>query len=75
MRIQLLLIDKLTELHTTVPNFSFGELIYSVLRDSKIKPDDTHSSWLMQIKDTDFMAAIERTIKFEKRINEIDDAK
>ena len=64
MRIQLLLIEKITELHNILPDYSMGELLYSILRP--IKPEETTIGWIREIKDPTFMKAFEKIIKNEK---------
>ena len=63
-----LTIDKLKDLMKEYPEYSFGELLHSFLREGilKGKPDGKSTTWLMDIEDKDFYTAIDRAISAEK---------
>lgn len=68
MRIQPLIIEQLGVFSKTVPGFSFGELLYSILRHKNLKCRTGKESiaWLKDIEDNDFYTAVERAIKFDQ---------
>lgn len=45
-------------------DYSFCEVLYSVLR--KVKPDGTSVGWVRDVKDEDFYSAIDLVIEEEK---------
>lgn len=62
-----LIIQKLKELNETADEFTFGEILYSFLRNSILKksPNNISIGWLKGIDDKDFYVAIEKAIDEE----------
>ncbi|MCA9749978.1 MAG: hypothetical protein KC414_12790 [Romboutsia sp.] len=63
-----LVIKKFLEFKDEASEFSFGELLYSILRNpiSGIVPEGTSISWLKNIEDSDFYTVIDRALEEEK---------
>lgn len=67
-----LIISSLSDMRDNLPEMSFGEMMYTVLRKSNLpsKPDDVSTSWLLDLKDEDIYNAIEKAIKAENKQEE-----
>ena len=63
-----IIIDKFKEFMEANPEFTLGELFYSIFRKKvlKGKPEDKNITWLLDIEDKDFYTAIDRAIIIEQ---------
>lgn len=63
-----LVIKKFEEFKEEASDFSFGELLYSILRNhnSGFVPDNQKLSWLRNVEDSQFYTAIDRALEEEK---------
>jgi hypothetical protein len=68
-----LLIEQLKVLSKVETKFTFGELLYTVLRPKYVKNPNTNLKFLLDIPDNDFMTALEKAISDSKKIQQIKD--
>lgn len=62
-----LIFQKFKELKNTADDFSFGELLYSILRKPILEqsPQDANVNWLKKIEDRDYYTAVEKALEVE----------
>lgn len=67
-----MVVTELKETVREVSDFSFGEILYSILLKSnlKSKPKDVKIGWLRDIPDADFYSAIQAFRKKEQELKE-----
>lgn len=70
MRVPLLIIDEFRKLSQANPEYSFGELVYTILRKPNMrdKPASADIKWIREVSDNSFYTACERAIESEKEI-------
>lgn len=63
-----IIIEKLKELRKCSPDLSFGDFIYSILRDDIVcvKTNKQGISWIREITDKEFYDALNRLLQEEK---------
>lgn len=62
------IISSLVEALSIMPDYSFAEILYSVLR--KLKPSSVKVGWLRDVTDDIIFSAIDDVIEEERRDNE-----
>ena len=70
MRLPLFIVDKLADLCKEYPNYSFGEILFSVLRKQSMRTKPTPGNedilWIREIEDNEFLTACEKALDTEK---------
>jgi len=71
MKLQPLIIEKLKMLEKLLPEYSFGELLYTILRKKNLKNkgEKFDTTWLRSISDKEFYTSIEKAIENEPEEN------
>lgn len=66
---KLLIIEQLRELAKIEDEFSFGELLYTILRPKYLGHSKVSEiKWLLEVTDNDFFTASERAVKEANKV-------
>ena len=61
-----LVLNKFKEFSKDFTEYTFGQLVHSILTKMEDKPSNSKMGWLLELKDDEVYTAIEKSIEFEK---------